>query len=287
MYKMNNQERENLYQFIDSVPPYLWINWIGVCGCILEFYSSKRHEYSVENDLAFFVDLLKNSELNISIFRTRFKAYIESNNGKFKDLTPFPLYFTSRDKKIINPTAEKIRLELFKEKDTGNRNKLINELSRIHENDNPHYQALTKNEEAEHCLYWSIRYCRSSLDDKSELVEWLPRATFLYGYACGLLEMNSEIMSYYKLNEDKSPQEKGGQVLKNKAEFAKSQVITLWSDRFKNPHLKKKGKAEFGRYIYDNPHLIKDEQGNPLKKPTGENYYNDPKYIETLLPKNT
>lgn len=91
MYKMNNQERENLYQFIDSVPPYLWINWIGVCGCILEFYSSKRHEYSVENDLAFFVDLLKNSELNISIFRTRFKAYIESNNGKFKDEQGNPL----------------------------------------------------------------------------------------------------------------------------------------------------------------------------------------------------
>lgn len=283
---MDIKEREEINNFIDGLPYGLWGFLTFICSSILEFYSLKKHKFDAGSDVAFFVDLLKNEENSIQQFRDRFKIYIENNGGKFKNLSQFPEYFRPRDKKIRNLDADKIRIELLTERESSKRIELINNLQEIAEQNNDQYRPLTKNEEAEHCFYWAIHSCRFEFkNDKLKNYLGLPKATFLYGYACGLLGLDSGI--YYKLNEDKTAHQQGGEILKNKAEFAKEQVIALWNDRFNNPHLKKKSKAEFGRHIYDHPELIIDENGNTLKKPNGEKYYNDPTYIERLLPKNT
>jgi hypothetical protein len=284
---MNIQDREERNNFIESLPNGVWLYLVQLCSTTLDFYSSKKPEYNTDSDVGFFLDLLKGKEKSIDEFRNKFKVYIENNGGKFKELTPFPEYFHPRDKKINNFEADKIRTTLYFEKDKTKRSELIEELNKIKEEDNPDYQSLTKIEEAEHCLFWAIESCRYEFkNDHLNDVLGLPKATFLYGVACGLLGLDV-FGTYYKLNEEKTAQQQGGDVLQRRAKLAQQQVVTMWNDRFNNPNLIKKGKAEFGRYIYNNPHLITDENGNTLKKPNGEQYYNDPKYIEGLVPKNT
>ena len=278
---------EDRNNFIKDLPEGLWAYLVLICGTALDFYSLEKPEHNTDNNVVFFLDLLKNEDKNISEYRGKFKIYIENNGGKFKKLNQFPKYFRPRDKKIWNPEADKIRAKLYFEKDIEIRSKLINELEAILEDDNPEYQALTKNEEAENCLYWALDACRLEFrNDRLNFFYGLPQATLLYGYACGLLGLDI-FGTYYKLNEDQTAQQQGGDVLKRRAELAKQQVLAMWNDRFNNSNLTKKGKAEFGRYVYNNPHLITDENGKILKKANGEQYYNDPKYIESLLPKNT
>ena len=68
----------------------------------------------------------------------------------------------------------------------------------------------------------------------------MPKATFLYGVACGLLGLDV-FGTYYKLNEEKTAQQQGGDVLQRRAKLAQQQVVTMWNDRFNNPNLIKKG----------------------------------------------
>lgn len=206
---MNFQEREDQNNFIESLPDGLWLYLLQLCRTTLDSYSSKKPEYNTDSDVGFFLDLLKGKEKSIDEFRDKFKVYIENNGGKFKELTLFPEYFHPRDKKINNFEADKIRTTLYFEKDKTKRAELIEELNKIKEEDNPNYQTLTKIEEAEHCLFWAIQSCRFEFKNDN-LTDFLglPKATLLYGYACGLLGLDI-FGTYYKLNEESS---KGGKI---------------------------------------------------------------------------
>lgn len=243
-----------------SLPDGLWGYLVSICGTILDFYSLEKTEYNVDNDVVFFLELLKNEEKSINEFRNKFQIYIENNGGKFKELTSFPEYFYPRDKKINNFEADKIRATLYLEKDKTKRAELIEELNKIKEEDNPDYQPLTKIEEAEHCLFWAIHSCRYEFknDHLNDLLG-LPKATFLYGVACGLLGLDV-FGTYHKLNEEKTAQQQGGESTKLRSEAQWKKIYYLWD----NQHVIEgmfTTYANFSKYIISNIDLL-HEQGH-------------------------
>lgn len=147
----------------------------------------------------------------------------------------------------------------------------------------PNNKILTKQQECELSLYFAIKHCQHAYY-KEDFNYNLSRANFLYGVCVGLTGNYKSpwLASYFT---HKEAHKLGGDVLKDKSALAKSQLLTLWNDRFNNLSLKKKGKAEFARFIYDNPHLLIDNNGNMLKKSNGEPWYTSPESITRLLPK--
>lgn len=280
---LKQEDRDN---FVHSIDNGLWWHWMLLILDVKKFYSLKESDYDEIKDEIFAINLIQDDENDIELFREKFKNLIESNNGKFKKLTPFPEYFHPRDKKIRNIELDVLRVKLLMEKKESKRTELLEKINKIEEFDNPNFKALSKIEEAEHCFFWAVNSIRFHYkDDKMKDFIGLPRATFLHGYACGLLQIDGGV--YTKLNEEKTAQELGGNVLKNKAQQAKQRIIELWNDRFNNPNLtqrQKTFKATFARYIYDNPSLITDNKGEVLKKKNGESWYTSPNTISGFLP---
>ncbi|MDH1004152.1 hypothetical protein [Acinetobacter junii] len=261
--------------FISNLDNSLWFHWFLIVGDVVKFYSLQETNEAVVVSQDFLIDLLKYDEDNIELFRNKFKKYIKNNNGEFRSLGVFPEYFHPRDKKIRNIEVDVIRVKLMLEQDEGIRNELLKKLNKFEELDNPEYKALTKIQEAENCFFWAIRSLR--LNYKNEKMKdfiGLPRAMFLHGYACGLLGIDSGV--YTKLNEDKTAQEKGGEVLKNKAQLAELKLIYLWKQRFNNSELTAKEKinmTSFARYILRHPSLICDSNGIEIKDSEGNPWY--------------
>lgn len=240
--------REEQNNFIDSLPDELWCEWVLLMGDITSFYSG--------------IDSMKmrrNDDLN-------------------------PDDSIARILSLLNTDENKLNIEFFREffrqevDDIGGKFKRLKPFPDYY---HPKDNLLSKNEDAELTFYFAVKNCISYKNSKK--IYDLLTATRLRGYAVGLSGIKGLLLPKY--HKDIKTHDLGGQAVANKAELAKNQVLTLWNDRFNNPILTKKGKEEFGRYIYDNPHLITDEQGNSLKKPNGEKYYNSPTTVVNLLPK--
>ena len=96
---LKQEDRDN---FVHSIDNGLWWHWMLLILDVKKFYSLKESDYDEIKDEIFAINLIQDDENDIELFREKFKSLIESNNGKFKKLTPFPEYFHPRDKKIRN-----------------------------------------------------------------------------------------------------------------------------------------------------------------------------------------
>lgn len=242
---LSRKEQINL---INNLSDELWIEWVLLIGDITSFYSG--------------IDVMRLSK--------------EGNNSIDDGV--------SRILSLLYMNESDLNIEFFRDffkyevESVGGRFKDLKPFPEYYDGrDN----LLSKAEDAELSFYFAVKNCISYKNSKK--INDLITATRLHGYALGLSGIKGLCLPKY--HKDIKPHDLGGQVMAKKAELAKNQLFILWNDRFNNPNLIKKGKAEFGRYIYNNPHLITDEQGNTLKKANGDNWYTDPNTISALLPK--
>lgn len=243
---LSRKEQINL---INNLSDELWVEWVLLMGDITSFYSG--------------IDAMRLSK---------------DGNNSIDD-------GVSKILSLLHMNESELNIDFFRDffkyevESVGGRFKDLKPFPQYY---NGTDNLLSKAEDAELSFYFAVKNCISYKDSKK--INDLITATRLHGYALGLSGIKGLCLPKY--HEDIKPHDLGGQVMAKKAELAKQQVLTLWDARFNNPYLKKKGKAEFGRYICNNAHLITDGQGSPLKKANGEDWYTDPNTVSALLPKN-